>query len=975
MRIHYSLDGKKITEKKLVFEQANFFQTPLFNQTTHRFLHTLFGNLVKNFTLTSAKGGKGWKFTDKPLLVKEMQRLPDMPYHMHILNGLLPAMKLLEKFVEENGWSQDERFKQFLQAFIVGFTFHDTNKLVGKDLRDSVREDLPNLCAQLKTEQFFPEWQAWLPEIQFLALRTEYGDMSFSFKDYGNKVREFDFLNKQLGEFCHLADHFASITIQEANIDPNEKKCLQNTSDLYLDIANYSFGSKKLKDYWNLSWVGVGETICTLLAQKLLNEAQKFIQTIRKEDILIHTRNGFIFLGEPLTLEERAEVSQKFTEGDDDPITQTLITFQQASFGFTKTRDIVESDLDKIIEAGILGFTNKIQLFKVSESLVTQGQKSQVLFEKFIHEKELPWKFIPKSKTEKASRFVIADIDDWETDSEKRIKWELFALQKIKFLKRTAQKSAWSKEFENAIQLLKSYFAKDFDEFPSDYSRITLAALISVAEEKCDLAEKVKQVKADIIQNFPAESATGNNIVLNEFAQTYLIGNFELDWQNLFGQFIEVPAKSDMCLFSGSPAKSLYDNSIAHGVGAVKFSNRSVNTLKSKSHHISPVFLEEIALRNGLSDNKSSDNSVCIYFDFGEQLVHIDSRELFELLATVKEFEYNERDWRITIDQRSINLNLFGLRFADIAQTTKGNFDYILQSLKLIEKTAFRIYTAGVISPYRVHKEMFVFENCMPYVKALGWDRIRIDEVNDRLFELSLIKRIAAKRLNSVLLEFADDARALFSAFRSLDAETLRKDNNLESDFYEYCLSILSNYHQHRYNMSPMKQLAELAIQMARPQSDSSSQETKIIRSALDVLKRCHKEKQSRETSIGQITGELRQLAKSYPYFEESLAMPFAEGIYDNIYRKAWQGIFPPPSRLRHWVNEFAAWYSREADVFWKKKAIEDAHAVLVKEDKPTDLESIITWLKNSDRNKNGSVDKYESLYRLAFQKFQSIGN
>jgi hypothetical protein len=269
---------------------------------------------------------------------------------------------------------------------------------------------------------------------------------------------------------------------------------------------------------------------------------------------------------------------------------------------------------------------------------------------------------------------------------------------------------------------------------------------------------------------------------------------------------------------------------------------------------------------------------------------------------------------------------------------------------------------------------MFVFENCMSYIKTLGWDRIRIDEIQDRLFELNLIKRIAGKRLNSILNEFSEDPRAVFTAFRLLDAEVLRKDTDLEKDFFQYCFTILSSYHQHRYNMSPMKQLAELAIQMARPQSDSSSQETKIIRSALDVLKRCHKEKRSRETTIGQITGELRQLAKS-SYFEESLIMPFAESVYDNIYRKEWHCVLPPPSRLRHWVNEFAAWYSREADIYWKKKAIEDAQEALSKAGQPTDLESAIEWLKNSDRNKNNAVDKYENLYRLAFEKFQSTDN
>jgi len=167
-----------------------------------------------------------------------------------------------------------------------------------------------------------------------------------------------------------------------------------------------------------------------------------------------------------------------------------------------------------------------------------------------------------------------------------------------------------------------------------------------------------------------------------------------------------------------------------------------------------------------------------------------------------------------------------------------------------------------------------------------------------------------------------------------------------------------------------MKTLAELAIQMARPQSSSSSQETRLIRDSLDILKLCTKEKRDRETTIGHIIGQLRQLAKTYEHFNESLAFPFAEKLHDDLYKQEWNNKFPQPGRLRHWINEFAFWYSAINYELIKKNTIQKAIDALVSENQDITENSVIEKLKSSDADKNKAITKYEEEFRNVYQKY-----
>src|SRR5205085_10492414 len=227
----------------------------------------------------------------------------------------------------------------------------------------------------------------------------------------------------------------------------------------------------------------------------------------------------------------------------------------------------------------------------------------------------------------------------------------------------------------------------------------------------------------------------------------------------------------------------------------------------------------------------SSGANSAIYYDLGEYFIDVMTQPILDVLANA--FSYDCKDvggLTLIFDELAYDYNLYGMNFNGISDNVKSNFYFIYQMLSLIQATGFRIFTTSILTPYRLHKEMFVFENCMPFVKALGWDKIRIDEIEQRLDEMKLLLSLNPKRLVSNVLNYAEDRRYLFTAFAQLDDEDkARARENLRRHFDSL------DENEKEKIMSVMNNLAQIAIEMVRPKSGSASQETWIIRDALKV--------------------------------------------------------------------------------------------------------------------------------------------
>jgi hypothetical protein len=398
----------------IIFRTTAFFQTDLFNRVSQSYLETLFSNLVDNFVLVSAKGSSGKKFNNLQLKLS-VNAQTDMPYHIHILNGIFPALKLLEQHLKQRNFIERKEMEAFLKTLLIGFTFHDVNKLVDKELRQAVKDDIELLCEKLKVQTFFPEWRDWINEIKFLALHTENRTTAYS---YELPIREWQFFSEILSSICHLADTFASASE------------FTNVFEFYECISHVKFNGKPINEIWPLSFVEISDNIFTLLSQKILNTAKAFIQETRKEEILFHLRNGFVFIGKPLEETERKVITERYC-GDDstfDAVAQTQINSRRGcQFGFIESRKLTPELLTQIIEAGFRG-NSQIQFFEIlkdANTPNTEGFKIVVdLLDryKFPFKPVLPDKLKGKKQEEQKYTFVL-EQNSWDDlgDSQKNL--------------------------------------------------------------------------------------------------------------------------------------------------------------------------------------------------------------------------------------------------------------------------------------------------------------------------------------------------------------------------------------------------------------------------------------------------------------------------------------------------------------------------------------------------------------------------
>lgn len=911
----------------LKFAHRKFFESPLFNDVTQEYLDTVLPCLAKKYMLKSAKGGTGRGFKGK--LAESVVQKTDMPYHIHILNGLIPTLKLLESKFKQKGWlDESQESESLLRCFVVGFTLHDINKLTDTDeLKDAVETHTERLCEELCVGDFFPEWKDWIGGIHFLALSAERRTQIYALQV---PISEdlFDVFNTVFAEYCHLADSFDS------------RKEFTSVAEFYDNLCNMRINNKKLSEYWGLSYIEVQENIFTLLTQKLLYEAKSFIRDERNQTVLFSLRNGFVYIGEPLADEDVKEIKRRFRESDlFDVISLTQIGIPDArscNFESLALAPLSREDLKKVIEVGLSGNNQKIKLLMLGNG---EDDEAIQIIKTLVDKYDLPLEVRRRGKTDNFGLYLRKEWDDLE-DYQPLL--NLIGLEKIKLLNSSMfpdrNNSALPQEFYNAkfeysyknkenlnietINELKSKFVKPAT--PLTILTLVLAGEASLREEEFE--SYVEKTFGEVITAFVANKNTSDTQELDKFFDLYFAGNFERSIEETLNLIGNVPNKTQMCMFTGAVSGYEYNDAKTFGVAALGFSNRSINTLKNDTNNISQLFFRETALRKKdlthdfYTAQLDKQPDAVIYYDFGEYFVDVLKQEILKLLSKVFPFNLKEKIEGATLrfDDLAYDYNPYGMNFQEIGYTIEGNFDFIYRMLILIKSTGFRIFTTSIITPYHAHKEMFVFENCMPIMKELGWDRIRLDEIDERIQEMELLKSLGKKGkeeklIPSHLLNYARDQRYLFTAFAQVDSEDREKVRGMLVSF----IDSLEEKERQKL-MSVMNDLAQIAIEMVRPKSNTGSQESWIIRESLKVLDARQKEERDKETIIEHVAGDLKNTLRNRSHRDLSKCRPFATKLYEDLFEKEWGKQFPKPGSLRNWVNQFAFVYSEKADEYFR---------------------------------------------------------
>lgn len=975
--------------------KGGYFETALFNQIFDSYQRTVLKNLIKHYTLYTAKGSSVYR------------KLSDMPYHVHILNGLYPSALLLEEILRRNGFEEaltgnsslSEKLERYLKSFILGFTLHDINKLTGiQNLKQAVEQGFEEVCQKLETDEFFSDWREYRNEIKFVILKTEERT-----KNYGIvfDVKDRAFFNDYISEFSQLADKLSSF-----DDEPTPHR-------LYTYLQEIPFkGHSLLKDFfpkqWTLSYVYIDENIYTLLSQTLMGLVRQFLTDDKKYRILFNLRNGVIYAGDPLSEGDFQAIREKFhnpVASLIDPVKLTKIDSQGCSFGFLENRVLEKEDLKKIVKERFsdLMYIGAKEFF--NKEGTDKGKYVASIVQELREAYDLPVKFNIDRENQKIKCY---SREEWEILDEEQQQW-LYAigLQKIKFLS-LKENQSWKKEWETlrsseerflngnfSIQLEDQIIRLEtpkalFQYFePLKKTDRTIGAILSVCERRNqeDLEELIECLEDEILSFFnqpketsneetkppPAEGVkplpgssksmeTSEVSATERFVDLYLNGNFIKDYTKIELDFNRVPEKGIMCVVCGNIATIDYKDAQSFGIKARGFSNKTLNTLSNDTHKICDLCNMEMTLRKTLFP-QSKGSSTCIYVDVGDYFVQVDKRLLLHNLQEAKGISFEEHEtfeYTLTLEKIDIPFKSYhNLLFYDLANSVEKNYNFLVKFLKIIQQTGFKIYALDIMTPYHAQKEMFVFDNCMPFIQELGWNRIRIDQIEVVLEELDLLSNLWGRQESSLLLSYAQDRKYLFSFYYYLDEEDRNKIHRRLCRFIQK--------RKEDFAMSTMDNLTDLAVK-ATWGFGSTSEETWMIRDALDILKNGHKEGKDRDTVIEQIAGALyKRLKQDNRNVDTELLLNFSKGVYDDLFVKEWNKRIPQPGRLKNWIYQFAFLYHNKSLEAIQKSRIRKEIQKLEKEGKEVKEENLRNALSKDDKIKN-YIEDYLQLFREEFK-------
>ena len=934
------------------FLTENYFSTSLFQEIVQKYFNTVFRELLLKHSIVEAKG----------LFVKndEVKRDDfDMPYHIHILNGLIPSLLIYEHFLMKKEWINKEA-ELYIKAFILGYTFHDVNKLLDIDnLQNAIKELDIIIDNYSSLKIFFPEFENYKNDIYFLCLSDE-DRTSVLANRYKLSLSEIH-IKEVLSMLCKFADSVAS----NQTFD---------TVDVFYKSLKKSFFCIKNFNLLPLSYVEINPNPYILLSQSVLQSARSVLADSDKK-VFQALRNGFVYFGEDLTENEVKQIKSKVAQvsEDIDPLKTTKIDAQKCSFGFIGSVNFTDMVLDKIINE----YADRFWLLSPNGADKIRDFNEFVDFnEKLIEIYDLPI----SRKVQNNKLYLNIDMDNCDEQQSNFLK--LFALHKIQWLNSKANKK-WNNDFKtwqkSDVNLISEIVLDSDNKIITISSTDTLREYItsktkstnsittlfktylnvvktySVFFEKDDdeIAEYIKEVENDIIQSFTGKLLE-NNFMQNFFDRFFNYkGNNSVDILNEYNPFI--PEKKKMCAFTGGIGSKEYKEDFAFSMKARGFSNRTVTALNNNTNHISDLFSEENKLRKSQFNNKNA--NVVIYNDFFEATLDID-KDIFKACAIAKNFEVLE-DSSILFDNNArFQYNLFNLNFYELVATKKtslleANFYYVRKHILLSKVFGIRSYVTGIMSPYQPHKEIFHYANAPKFLQQLGWDKVRLVNIDRVLDEISLVLTLGKENLNCNLLKISNSRDAYFSIYYLLKDDDKKK-------VYDKLKKFINNNPKLFSGMTVTEKLADLATNITFiGYSSSGSEETWLIRKALEFVRKEVKQGYCREDAIQRTCGSIYKSLR-LDYVNTEAIKEFSIAVYDELFEKEWKGKLPNLNREKDWIYQFAFLYREKSleklDRLTAKKIREEM------ENKKLTINesSIINFLKND--NKEKYADKYIKL-------------
>lgn len=849
------------------------------------FQDTLGEFLIEKTLLIPAKGGK-YHFSQK-----KNRTYSDMPYWIHILNGLMAAFLFIEKDEEMN-----EAFKSnsdYIRLFIVSFVFHDVNKLCKYDnLGEAVEKELDEMMEDFEVSEFFPDYKSFIQDIKWLILNTEHGTTSSAYGKYHPNLNTR--LLDTLKNYLNFADSLSATEIH-------------STRNLYEHIIQL-VQNKSLPNI-ELNYVDISPNIYLGISTAVYLE----IDTLLKKRAIFRLRDGFIYYGEKIQI-DASDLAQNIMieveEVDLETLAQNEIggQFHQGiNLNFFKRRLFNVDEFIEIVDYFI----------KAKSGSFLRNYETQELFLSLASQ-------IPGNQFNNDSSQVKIHPDDFDNLAEKdKDLWRMIVISRIIGLNYKDHKEYDSLVAEfNEILQEETYVDLLTKKLKSTSLYIEYALrkkrVGELREKLLSISQLIIQIEENKFKSQQNNEIQRNKQILENFINSYINHNLTLPDSSVYES-----KKRQSCLICGNYAETELREGLKNTflVKATNPTNKTLSSLKNTStpnYICNTCLLDNMILIKNYSQSISKSDSV-LFIDTYDYIFNVNHSFIFKTINTYiskKELSTNEKDEE-SCGSQSISINVsansmytinsfFDFNFFQFGNDLETQLYSVYKLLQIIKYTGFKILVSHIYLPYVQHDEMLRIESIKSNLKAFGLDRIRINEIEEKSLVLNFLLQI--KDDLSSIYELAKYPLSIFWIIRKNEI----KDSNIDKKIKIFTKN---------FDMSNTKELSKILAEINTLSYDSSShEESEIIRAVIEILRMI----QSNETEISddfyeKIAGVLYKKYKNKPDIIPK-ASEFSSIFIDKIYINEWKKQMPNPKELKFWIAQFAYLYKKSSLEIWENR-------------------------------------------------------
>lgn len=866
--------------------------------------------ILEDYLLIPAKGG-----SNAPL-----NSWSDMTYFTHVLNAMVISGNLLERRFKrqfDENLSDSSELEKYVRLFFAAVAMHDADKLFregisGSSNLDKVleknKQNIIKMCSHYLKPLGSP--LEWWNDLTYIILRAENRSMDYAL---GIKTKLHTAELATISQYVKLGDQLSGIKSS-------------TTDSIFLSIK------KQILPYTNsineqINLVHFSDLPQILLSDRLNSDFDKFLRQSGRH-VVVNFPDAIAYLGSPLSETELDTIRSTFSEemgATKDNVIALLDNFAPSG-------NSIRLDFSKEIEVTPNVVKSYIEKFK-GRLLIWQGQDWKDANPDFDVKARIIG--VPIMKGEKRGKtFFYLQLPEEskegadEETQKRRLVGLIACAQRILF----ACLDQSGKEFSSREddEIAYSAFGKTIFDNADALQRKTIEAIAHAGglsrlplkllkEEYNNICNSISSV---LSSRFEKEKA----VDYNEFFIRATGFNFKLQ---------DPPDKSSMCVYCGIFAENPLKEENSFGIKATSGTGRKITVLKYDENKFNGKICKYCLRENSLRREEigKENDALCVHVHFGDYYVPVNLENIIESLKNVSsmtgvikiEQDKDEKDNEILVmrvgKRSKKNLHYHMIFFTSKPRKRVEEFYLLSNMLDFILKTGMKIRLTSLMSSRRIFPPMFQWDNAPSWVKNLGMDEIRIDQLEPNNRELTLmydISKISGSKnaLAWVIHDVNRGKRGIFHVlWRIIQENSGDKGLNKYPRVKEGVGWYMDRYEK-EVNKRGMERIVDEACGISNRAPVSNNDNTWIFREAMAVYLRYF---MNEDADLKEkVAGKIWDYANRQRFSGREIqlhCLGFSEAFVD-LMRSEFKNRIPKSDYRKDLISQFAIMYNIEK---WKR--------------------------------------------------------